>query len=378
MSGPLGCAREYQAVIQWRGGARNVFALEPVTDVMWQRRLNGQSIASVTLAKPAVSTSCCELLGQISPWAHELAIYRAGRLVWQGPVLQPLETRNEFVVNAVDITGWFDVRAAVTSYVYSETVGPVGVLPPTDAVVIAQRLLGDAFPTTDDTNIRPYWQFTTGGVVVEQAANARVDMVGDLFEDLTKGLDYTTIGRRLIVTPPGRLSATTRGVTTLSDEQLGGGVEVSVEGSVAATQVFNHPSGGDAETPIGSAGGRNAYYGLVQRSEELNAWSWSQSSMNALARQSLDRSFPAPLMVRLGDEATLNPDAPIGVDDLLCGVRIDVVLGTGWCRQVRAMTRLVAVTGTWGEADERIAVSLEELGGATLPGLFGDDDGQVD
>lgn len=365
MSGPLGCVEQYTAVLHWRGGAHAITQLAPLVSVEWQRRRNEQARATVVLAKAGASQACCEALSQISPWAHELSIFRGPDMVWQGPVLTPSETIDTFTIEAVDITGWFAKRAVVTSYTYSAEAGSQ--YPPTDAVVIARRLLGDAF-AANDPGIRAYFTFTNGTNLSEQAAIARVDKVAEMFDDLvTQGLDYTTVGRRLVITPPGYLAATTRAVTALTDEQLGGGVTVSIEGASMATQVFNHSSSYQPGSPIGAAGGVDAFYGLVQEIVELNDYTGSQANMNAIAKQDLATAYPAPVVVRVDDDAALHPDAPIGVDDLVCGIRIDVILTRSFCMQLRAPMTLESVTGTWDVDGERITVSLAQIGGGIEP-----------
>lgn len=372
----LGCVNDYTVVLHNRGGARAIAVLEPLVSVMWQRRLNARAAATVTVGKGGASAQCCAALAQISPWAHEATVYRGGALVWQGPVLRPVESRDTFTVDAVDVTGWFDVRAVAQTYEYTAYDSGGGALPPTDAVKIARKLLGDAF-ATNDPNIRPYFTFTDGTNLSEQKAIARVDVVGEQFDDLvTQGLDYTTVGRRVVITPPGHLAATARPVTVLADDMLGGEITLTREGSSTATRVYNHSSSVDdseGPPPMGVAGGADAYYGLVERVVELNAFTGSLANMNAIAQRDLALSYPAPLVVRVADGASLHPDAPVELDELVCGVRVDVALTRGWCQQAAAAAmRLAAVTGEWDSGGERIAVSLENLGGGVSPSLTGE------
>lgn len=358
MTAPLGCVNEYAAILHTRGGAHAVADLAPLVSVEWQRRLNEQSVGSVVLAKDAVGARCCAALAECSPWAHELSIYRGQQLVWQGPVQRPVETRTAFTIEAPDVTGWFDRRAVAQSYTYTNL----------DAVKIARRLLGDAF-ATNDPGIRAWFTFTDGTNASEQESIAKVDIVGEQFSDLvSQGMDYTTVGRRVIMCPPGwQATSTPRAVTTLTDEHLGGGVTVSTEGSAMATRVYNHSSAFEPGDAIGSAGGPDAFYGLVEVVEELNQATISQTNMNAIAKTSLRRGYPAPVVVRVDDDASLHPQAPVSVTDLVCGVRIDVLLTTGWCRPVRQAMRLVSVTGLWDATGERISISLEQLGGGLEP-----------
>src|SRR5690606_28272131 len=121
MTGRLGCAETYSAAVHLRGGRVLWTPLdtEGITALSWGRKLGDYSEASVTVAKKDLPRECLQRLadtvnetGRITPgvhvWSHELSIYRDGRLVWQGPIIQPQESRTEITLDARDALFWND------------------------------------------------------------------------------------------------------------------------------------------------------------------------------------------------------------------------------------------------------------------------------
>ena len=55
----------------------------------WSRVLDDTSAAAITVngvSDTGPMHECCELLGSITPWEHEIGVYRNGLRVWSGPV----------------------------------------------------------------------------------------------------------------------------------------------------------------------------------------------------------------------------------------------------------------------------------------------------
>ncbi|MEU6932887.1 hypothetical protein AB0A05_27435 [Streptomyces sp. NPDC046374] len=82
--------------------------------------------------------------------------------------------------------------------------------------------------------------------------------------------------------------------------------------------------------------------------------------MTALARQTLSGRWPVPVVITVQDGARLSSEAPITVEDLVPGERIDVA-ATGFCRPVAQAMRLATVSGSWSGSTEQIRISLTPL-----------------
>ncbi|MGW1840731.1 hypothetical protein ACWCQH_30430, partial [Streptomyces sp. NPDC002067] len=106
----LGCPERYTATIHWRGGARpvpGIAALERLTTCTWSRTLRDTSDAQIVVQKADLQ-GCCDALGLVEPWVHELTIYRDRDLVWQGPITKITEQRATVTIDAQDVFAWLD------------------------------------------------------------------------------------------------------------------------------------------------------------------------------------------------------------------------------------------------------------------------------
>src|SRR5690606_35419641 len=112
----LGHAERYDAVIHMQGGRQRFTTVEGATQITWGRKLDDFSEASVTVAKADADDACCGRLSQVHTWGHELSIYRDGVFVWQGPIVNKIESSTEFVFEARDVLAYLDRRPALGIY----------------------------------------------------------------------------------------------------------------------------------------------------------------------------------------------------------------------------------------------------------------------
>jgi phage replication-related protein YjqB (UPF0714/DUF867 family) len=268
----LGCAEDYTAAIHWRGGGRTYiptsFFAGNMTEVHWERRLNETSQAYITVAKPGRDPACCALLGEIHPWCHELTIYRDGQLVWQGPVVMVEETLDAITVTANDVTAWLarlvntqllDWSREIPYYPRPPKPGDPEEEPapprrdpvPVTLSTIARKLI--VWNLMDPTFARPErdWphmmgpDFSLDWLTIE-ASRIKTEMmrrvpwveyVLKILETLVdKGLEYTTVGRRMICRDSLGDQHVPRGVLTPDD--LPGGITITRDGLDATTRVW--------------------------------------------------------------------------------------------------------------------------------------------
>jgi len=354
VSGRLGSARAYSAAIHQRGGARRLYDLDHVVSVQWSRKLNEISDATVVIAK--AGSACCAALATLMPWQHELSIYRDGVLVWQGPVWYPHENAATFTIEARDLAGWWP-RWPATVY---------GKLASMDGVSRMRTVLDAHFARNIcDPGMAAWLTYHTGAAAVALEI-ARGDSIDDVAGQLVDAaMDYTSVGRRIVIMPTG-YDYGGHPVASLTEEDLGGDIESGVDGDAILTWVTalgaENPATGaayyaDLSTPINTSVW-GLHYASTTSDEET-----SSTALKELARAVLLAGAPPQRVIRLPDDAALSPRAPVSVEQLVCGARVDILLGSGWCQALAERARLVGVSGRWeAGADEAVGVSLVAAG----------------
>lgn len=372
----LGCAQEYRAIIHWRGGGRPYTspAVDSLTQVRWSRTINDVSQAEISIAKSAAGTECCGQLGKIEPWIHELSIYRDSDLVWQGPVLRLRETTPTLTVEAWDMLAW--LRRVVNTFWLrfvdiepddrGRKRGPVQEIAET---IIRTNLVDSSLSVPPDwCNVTPY--------IVRQDAETTTKFEKDgenndavwaeyvlnvLDEELTpRGLEYTTVGRSMVLRGPA--DAEDAPQVRLFPEDILGDVEVVRDGTEAATFAFattqeTRDISGGLTVGTGEVG---TPYGRLDWLVRSTAENVDEDDLRQMARQVLGGRYPAPTTITIPDGAQLAPTAPVTIHQLVAGERIDFV-AQGFCMEVEEGFRLADLEVTWGASGEQVGISLVPL-----------------
>lgn len=331
-------ADSYRAVVRDRTGPE-IAELE-FTQLDWDRRLNAVSEATVQI--PA---RCCGRLANIEPWRHELAISRDGEEVWTGPVRIPASCTNGLVLKATDVLGWLQRRAIHEDHDWTP-------LPGIGAVPAAVELIEDGFGP-DDPNVLKYVQSIGEGVVGGRSYLANSKYVIDALDDLAKGsIDYTTIGRRIVVMPPGHELGKT---VMVSCQHFSGEVCTSLDGDATVTRAIVTGVG-----VTGVAGGIDPYYGLVERLVDDDGIG-RQSTADGAAAGLLLGANPPPVLVQPPQGSSLAPDTPICLSDLVPGVTVPVNVDCT-CRTAVQDQRLAQLSVRVTNEGETIRPLLVPLG----------------
>lgn len=364
MSGELGCAETYTAIVHWRGGAQPFRSgqINGITGVTWERVLSATADASVTIAKPSMGADCCQLLGAAEPWCHELSIYRDTALVWQGPITQIDETESTVVVSAQDVTAW--LAALVNRF-------PVAATGAIDATQIALNYitsnLNDAVWSVphDYPKMLAYIVRQDSGSRPTFASRNIVDYVLNIINDLATnyGFDYTTIGRVMFLRD--RLTDSAQPQATLTERDFTASPTVTRAGLSAATvgiATTQPENSTDFSQTVNTywTGTTGTPYGRLDRLARMQAQDATTAELRAAALSMLGGRYPAPLAISSPANSGLNPLAPVTVEQLVPGERIDINI-QDYCRPVSQGMRLTGVTGTWGTAGETIAISASPL-----------------
>ncbi|MGW6391234.1 hypothetical protein ACWFR1_12195 [Streptomyces sp. NPDC055103] len=372
----LGCAQEYRAVIHWRGGSLPFTSptVSALTSVKWNRTVNDTSEASITIAKGMAGASCCGQLGQIEPYAHELSIYRDSELVWQGPIIRSTENRTRFLIEARDVTEWLARTNNTTLLRYLSTnqadpmhVGPVQEIAET---IIRLNLEAGLFAS------QPDWPVMLDYIVRDDdTVDARFEKDGSLNNEIwivpilrilddelvPRGLEYTTVGRSLILGRPQTTADRPQARLTL--DAFAGDIEIVRDGTNAASLVWvtNQDDQDITGGQFGVSGVVSSVYGRLDTLIRSTAEGLSAYDLWQIARASYAGRNPVPTGIRIPDGAGLATTAPISMRQLVAGVRVDVA-ATGMCMNVSQPYRLSDVDVDWGDSGENVGISLVPIG----------------
>lgn len=366
----LGCGDNKVYVYQ-RGGQHYVGEITPIASLRWERRRD--DIGGITVETNGFSPDCGALLKSIHCWTHELVVIRDGERVIEGPITRITDTPTGFHIEAGDVMRYVYRRVMRQGYNDSYRVlnnvqyGSVSV------VQRARQIIMNAL-APDDPNVLPY---LTSFDFPDDARESRAvpDMAKTAWEEVdslaaTAGLDYSVVGRRIILNdthrpigrlaelrtqhfnnPPvvseyGMLYANVFGVTNnngiygIADRREGNGYGSTGLVEMLASAYGEEQGGGSVETMDSEAQG------------EL------ERVLTLQAERSISSRYPIPLVVRVPDNSTLMPDTPVKINHLVPGVWIPL-RADGSVRKVAQWQKLDAVTVTQDpRSGEKVAVTM--------------------
>lgn len=257
---------EYRVLVQYRGGTLDFYEATAWLSLDWSRVVDDISSGSVTLPVTEADRQDGSLLGRTRAWQHELALHRkepGGTFeeVWVGPIVEIAWASATVKLSARDLTQWWERRRLPRDRSFVNV----------DLGTIFATLHEDAMhaDTSPNLTVSPHVTGIVGTRTVLAAARRRA--ADELRELARTGVDYTVIGRNVIIggqeVPVARLPVLTDAAMDLgfdggglTEAGLFTGTEVTVVGSVAQDQ--NNPN---AEVPVATVGGVSAELGLIQR-----------------------------------------------------------------------------------------------------------------
>jgi hypothetical protein len=243
----------------------------------------------------------------------------------------------------------------------------------------AETIIANAL-APHDPNVLPYLTVITApndareSRVVPDWATTAWEQIDDLAA--TAGIDYTVVGRRIILwdthTPIGRLPTMTDGdfsdppIVSEYGMQTATFMAVSngsgVAGSVGVDNP-DRPDGTPSYYPYGPVEMLASAYGAAAASsnDTLTRESLRKmvDSLTQQAVRSISGRFPTPLVVRVPDNSTLSPECAIGFQQLVPGVWVPL-RATGTCRVVTQWQKLDSVSVTVDENGEKVQVVLSQ------------------
>lgn len=343
----LGCDPTYEVLITDRCGGSPLLSVE-FEQLKWGRVLDGISEASVT-----VPYGCCGKLADVRTWRHEMHVVRDGEEVWAGPVTTDVNCRSGVTLVATDMLSWLGVRTVRNALCYDPECGGTAATGPE----IGERIVRDALQPDDPCLLR-YLTVVPGGLRQEREYKANSRYAYAALADLAKGgLDFTTIGRRIILMPEGSTLGTTALLTC--DHFLGDACVTEDGGGAATRAIVTGKTGENDETVVtGSAGGTDDYYGLIE--VLVNDDTIRTAEAAAIQAAGLIRN-PPPLLVQSPEGAGLDPSAPVCINELVPGVTVPTALDCT-CRTAGQNMRLMKLDVTVDVNGEKVRPLLAPIG----------------
>ena len=316
---------------------------------------------------------------------HEIVVFRDGVRVWEGPITRITYTTTDVEFEARDVMVYVYRRILRQGYndAYRITErnndGSVksheGVY---EVVKRAENIIANAL-APHDPNVLPYLTTIT---VADDAKESRIvprlsttawEQVDDLAA--TAGLDYTVIGRRILLwdthVPIGRLPTMTDGDFSDSADRLrvrdadrhlpGGHQRFRDRGHRAGRQP--RPPAWDVRRSTRTARSR-CWPPPTRRPPGASTDTLTQQGLvrpgrgaHRAGQRNISGRFPTPLIVRVPDNSSLSPECAVGFQQLVPGVWIPL-RASGTCRVVTQWQKLDSVTVDVDDTGEKVQVVL--------------------
>ena len=395
------CISLHRVMIHDRGGVRKLDQLLDVAEVEYTRERDEVTGARVVVAGRSCIGQRAFLL-QIAAMRHEVVIYRGSERVWEGPILEVRWFANRVELVAHDVVEYVDwtmlskdwpnedgggqrymterIRDIITYELqtpYDADVGSAGV--PDVITVPRWENLGtapwDLATWGPPINVLPHLDVRASigpqGILTRSSTVAFEMTVGEHLRNLAEGgLDFTAVGRRLLIWD----SATSIGRTRqLTDADFYGELQVIASGTEHASlahisaqrddEAVEDP--GSTDPSVGNAGAPDPVYGVWTRlvslaSEEGNDTP-SQMELNSQARRQLVGRNPVPTEIVVPQGGGLRLSHDLRINELVPGV-IMPVRATLNLRPVSQDQRLDKVTVKEVPGSETVQVSLSPAG----------------
>ena len=371
--GSLGCGT-YRVFVYQQGGQIRLGELDPLTSLTFTRLRD--DISSCDVFTSGYSTDCGAFYATLRCWMHELVVFRDGVRVWEGPITRIGFTSTSVEIEAKDVMAYVYRRIMRQGYNDAYRLVKLGTggqpneyLGLLSAVKRASMLITQGLAPYDP-NVLPY---LTTIEYPDDALESRVvaDWSRSVWEEVddlaaTAGIDYTTVGRRIIVwdthRPIGRLPELRDGDFSDSPIVTEYGMQLATflgvtngSGVVGYTEVAAKTKPyGPIEMLASSYSDSAAASGEVQTPEALAKMI---AALTDQAKRNISGRWPAPLIVRVPDNTTLSPKANLGFQQLIPGVWMPL-RSVNTPRQVVQWQKLDSISVDFDDKGEKVHVVL--------------------
>jgi len=362
----LGCGTHRVQIFR-RGGKTFVGELRGLSHVDWGRVRDDISTAQVVVS--GWDVDCGNLLAHLQTWAYEMVIFRNNGFtvdrVWEGPITLLTYENDKVTLEGKDVMGYAYRR------IIKQKMTDSGTGNGTTVVDRARRVLQNAF-APDDPNVLAYLQVLarSDDAMQYRSTPAYSRTAFEEVDDMAAnaGLDYTVVGRSIL------LWGTKHRIGTLpefTDENLGASPIVSEYGMSMANRYVVSDGNGVWGEATRLTDGEDPTYGLVEMlsstwasDSESDTGTYTQEglatvieSFEEFAERSISDRYPPPVVVRVPDNTSLNPNTVISIQQLVPGVVVPL-RSTGTLRQVVASQKLDALRVVEEGGKETVSITL--------------------
>lgn len=350
----LGCVDDYQIVIASKEGV--VLGQFDPSTLSWGRVIDDISQATVVI--PIVDSDCCDLLGSIHTFHHEVQIFRGGVYVWSGIVTNINGGRQSVTIEAQDIAILLGERIIHDLICFSDMCLPTLPGAAGDLTDIGIAIINDAL---EDDGHGYEIQSELTGLLGERLYQPGENSWSDLQEALVLGLDFTVLGRKMILGAANGGAPFGQTETLTCDDFLGD-IQVEEDGLGLATRVICVGNGvvGVATAPGTDINGLHPYYGLLEYVDTSQSNLTTQDQVDAAAARIMLSRFPAPQNLIIPAGSALAPTAPIDINSLVPGT-FTTIIADCVCRPITSTQVLIKLDVSWGPAGEVVQVTYGTL-----------------
>jgi hypothetical protein len=372
VQGALGCG-EYRVYIYAQGGKQVIGEITPMTTLNFKRVRD--DISNCVVNTNGFAEDCCDLYASLRCWLHEIVVFRSGVRVWEGPITRIGYSHDSVEIEAKDVLGYLYRRILRQGFNDAYQTVPGSSADPHEKLVVkalnvvdrAQWIIQNAL-APHDPNILPYltaFRFSDDAKqsrVIPDYSQSAWEQVDDMAA--TSGLDYTVIGRRIILWDThraiGRLPEMRDG--DFSDPPIVTEYGMQLCNYMAVTNgsgVWGATTPKDQTTPFESYGPIEMVATGYSDSAAASSDVMTNAAVTKLkatfveqAERNIAHRWPTPVIVRVPDNSTLSPSVGVGFDQLIPGVWIPL-RSSATCREITQWQKLdsvnVTVDATGGE-----------------------------
>jgi hypothetical protein len=331
------CVQGHTAYIMDRGGTKRIPGgkLQDLSIVQWSRIRDTVSEASLRIQGDACAPQA-DLLRSIEPHRHELVIFRGQERVWEGPI-SLVGWHDDYVeVSAKDVVEYLNFRplSKVWDNSYPHNTTATGRI---EAIIEYELANSFTFKNTAGATVTlPGWEQIDPPINVlpfldvrhfpneagTAALTAKAQMsVGAHLDNLarTGGIDYTVIGRSIIIWDVSHPLSTTK---TMTEADFIGSPVVSSYGTDHCVVALTT----GADDAFGGAGANDDYYGpwvkIFTVYDETSTDIPTQADLNSQAQRNLSGRNPVPVEVRLPDGTSVRLSPGFTIDQMVPGVYV--------------------------------------------------------
>jgi len=354
----------HTAYIYDRGGIRLVGSLgRRLTKVKWERLRDDISEAEVVVS--VLDYECETTVGLAAAGRSELVIFRGDERVWEGPITRISRQGSSVSFFARDVCHY--VYRTIMKAEYNNTYPNV-----TTVTKRMKRILEAEMARMEaqdpPVNVLPFMtvhEFTDNAGTSSRTLPYEMTVFEHMDNFAARGgLDYTVVGRALHLWDTHHPIGKTQ---TITESDFIGEVVITEYGMELATVSAITDGKGRA----GVYGEADPYYGLVEildtAFDESTGDEWTESDteptppsiaeMRSQAQRSLAGRNPTPVVVRVPDNSTLNPNGTLSMRQLVPGTFMPLHAKLPG-REFSQMQKLDRVTVTETSDGEQIQVTL--------------------